>query len=61
MDPSVLSEFILIKACMYLSTKKLVQEKLVMFRAEVIIRPDHLMEILLHELKNNIDVSEEGA
>ena len=27
------------------STKKLVQEKLVMFRGEVIIRLDHLMEI----------------
>ena len=40
------------------SSKKLVQEKLVMFRGEVIIRPDHLMEIRLHELKNNIDVLE---
>jgi len=40
------------------STKKLVQEKLVMFRGEVIIQLDHLMEIGLHELKNNIDILE---
>ena len=40
------------------STKKLVQEKLVMFRGEVIIRLDHLMEIRLHKLKNNIDILE---
>ena len=38
------------------STKKLVQEKLVMLRGKVIIRLDHLMEIRLHELKHNIDI-----
>jgi hypothetical protein len=35
-------------------TEKLVKEKLVMLRFEIIIRSDELMEIRLHQLENNI-------
>jgi hypothetical protein len=40
------------------STKELVQEKTVMLWSQVIICFDHLMQVRLHELKNNIDISE---
>jgi hypothetical protein len=40
------------------STEKLVKEKLVMLRCEIIIRSDDLMEIRLHELENNIYILE---
>jgi hypothetical protein len=39
-------------------TEKLVKEKLVMLRCEIIIRSDDLMEIRLHELENNIYILE---
>jgi hypothetical protein len=39
-------------------TEKLVKEKLVMLRCEVIIGSDDLMEIRLHELENNIYILE---
>ena len=40
------------------STKKLIQEKAVMLRSQVIVCFDHLMQVRLHELKDNIDIFE---
>lgn len=40
------------------STNKLIQEKSVMLWSQVIICFDHLMQVRLHELKDNIDIFE---
>lgn len=40
------------------ATEELIEEKLVMLRGQVIIGLDNLMEIRLHELENDVDVSE---
>jgi len=40
------------------ASKKLVQEKLIVLRAKIIICLNHLMKIRLHQLKHNIDIPE---
>lgn len=40
------------------TTKKLVQEKLIMLRCKIIISFNDLMKIRFHQLKNNINIPE---
>ena len=39
------------------ATEKLIKEKLIMLRSQIIISLNNLMEIRLHELENNVNVS----
>lgn len=47
------------KTCVniFQATQKLVQEKLIMLRCQVIICLNYLVKIRFHQLKNNIDIS----